>query len=533
MACLPTGAGKTIVFAEFPTYFGMSKRLLVLAHREELLDQAADKLRAAAPALTVGIEQADRRANGAQVVVGSVQTLRGKRLEALSPDEFSLIVCDEAHHAVAGSYRRIFDHFGLFNSERMPKLVGFTATPRRGDGRSLGAVFEEIAFSRDLERMIGEGYLCSISGWRVRTGVSLDGVKVRGGDFVESQLAAAVNIEERNALVLKAHEQFARDRKCLVFCADVAHSQEIARMFGASGVRAAPVWGAMAKEERRAVLGQFRDGDLDVLSNCMVLTEGYDEPSVSCILMARPTQSRLLYAQIVGRGTRLCEGKRDLLVIDIADNSSRHTLAGLQDLFDLPESLDLRGGDALATARRMREISERMPWVDLGQVRTPDELEVVAERIDLFRFEAPPEISEATRLVWMPATGGGYRLFLPEREQIAVEQTLLGEWQVVLRSGLDGAVQSIGTAKDAAAAVRLADGFVRAERASAMTLLSQRAGWRELEPTEKQLGALRRFGLPTPTGLTRGQAAWMLSYTFGQGRRTVAPGPRAVAPMEW
>src|SRR5213593_3148958 len=223
---LPTGTGKTVVFAHFPSALRMKKRLLVLAHREELLLQARDKFRSSDPDLKVEIEQAGARASaGARVVVASVPTLArgdGARLAQLRPDDFSIIVVDEAHHAVAPSYRRIFDHFGLFLSGASRYLVGFTATPRRGDHQGLGEVFEEVCYARDLREMISDGYLCPIRGWRVDTDLWLDSVKVRHGDFVESHLARVVDTPARNALLVRAYRELAGGRRTIVFCVDVA-----------------------------------------------------------------------------------------------------------------------------------------------------------------------------------------------------------------------------------------------------------------------------------------------------------------------
>ena len=363
LVSLPTGTGKTVIFAQFPHYFRMKKRLLVLAHREELLEQARQKFHDADPTLGVEVEQAGRHASAeCKVVIASVPTLgraASTRLAALDPQDFYLIVADEAHHAVAKSYRAIFEHFGLFAADTPRMLVGFTATPRRGDQQGLGEVFEEIAYSRSLEEMIRERFLCPVAGWRVTSDVNLDAVQVRGGDFVESQLARAVDVAERNALLLRAYQDLARHRRCIVFCVNVAHARDVATRFREAGIRAAAVWGAMPKEERRTTLAQLSRGALEVVTNCNVLTEGFDEPRVDCILMGRPTRSRLLYAQMVGRGTRLHPEKSDLLVIDVADNTRQHTLAGLHVLFDLspalggpPEDQDTAGPGVRCAAHR-------------------------------------------------------------------------------------------------------------------------------------------------------------------------------------
>ena len=523
LVSLPTGTGKTVIFAQFPHYFRMKKRLLVLAHREELLEQARQKFHDVDPHLAVEIEQAGKRASAeCKVVIASVPTIGragSARLAALEPQDFYLIVVDEAHHAVAKSYRAIFEHFQLLASNTPRMLVGFTATPRRGDQQGLGEIFEEIAYSRSLEEMIRGRFLCPVAGWRVNSNVNLDSVQVKAGDFVESQLARVVHVAERNALLLRAYQDLARQRRCIVFCVNVAHAQDVAALFRDAGIRAAAVWGAMPKEERRTTLAQLSSGALEVVTNCNVLTEGFDEPRIDCILMGRPTHSRLLYAQMVGRGTRLHPEKSDLLVIDVADNSRKHSLAGLHALFDLNPTLDLQGRNALAMADRLRAIAERYPWVDIQKIKTPQDLEFVAERIDLFRFTPPDEVQPYTDLSWCAAPGGGYRLNLPEREHIELQQNLLDAWEVRFHSPRRrGEVVGLGSAANLPDAIQTAETFVEKERAAAIRILDLSARWRNQPPSDAQRDLLQRKGIPIPKGLTRGQASWMIGLLSAHGR---------------
>ena len=319
LTCLPTGSGKTVIFSEFPKFFRMKKQMLVLAHRAELLDQACDKLRQANPDLRVEIEQAGRVADpDSHVVVASVPTLGRKgsgRLPRLDPDRFFLIVVDEAHHATAKTYRRILKYFGVFEPDTPKLIVGFTATPKRGDGEGLDAVFEEIVFSRTLPEMIGAGYLSPVAGFRVETDVDLSRVKTRMGDFVVSHLSEAVNVEQRNSLVVDVFRSRLKEKQTLCFCVDVAHAHSLAEAFNAGGIPAGAVTGDMDHSERTKILTGFRTGSIRVLANCMVLTEGYDEPSVEGIILARPTKSTLLYTQMIGRGTRLHPGKENVTVL--------------------------------------------------------------------------------------------------------------------------------------------------------------------------------------------------------------------------
>jgi superfamily II DNA or RNA helicase len=533
LVALPTGTGKTVVFARFPGYFRMKKRLLVLAHRRELLEQAREKFLRVDPELSVDIEQAGRRAStDSQVVVASVPTLGRKgsgRLAALDPELFYLIVVDEAHHAVAQTYRRIFDHFGLFEPDSRRLLVGFTATPYRGDGQGLGEVFQEVAYSRSLEEMIARGYLCPVGGWRVTSDVDLAGVGVRAGDFVESQLATRVNVDERNARLVRALQELAPGRRTLVFCVDVAHTRDVADAFCRAGIPAAAVWGAMPRSEREQTLARFSRGELQVVTNCNVLTEGFDEPRVDCVLMARPTHSRLLYAQMVGRGTRLHPDKQDLQVIDVVDNSQRHELRGLHNLFNLPENMSLKGRDARAVAEELRRLERRYPWVDVSRITSPEQIPLAAERIELFSFGPPEELLDLTNHAWHALPGGGYRLSLPKGEAVVVAPTLLDQWEVRLlgsraqpRPGGSSRSRPRGVLSahaDLEPAIEAADRFVARERSDAVHVVDLSAPWRHRPASDNQLQVLRDRGIPTPKGLTRGQASWMISLALGRRQR--------------
>lgn len=518
LVSLPTGTGKTVVFSQFPRHFRMKRRLLVLAHRRELLDQALAKFHEADATLDVGVEQADRSALDAQVVLASVQTLQGKRLAALPPEQFNLVVVDEAHHAVAPSYRHIFEHLGLFAPGTAKLLVGFTATPRRGDKQGLGQVFEEIAYSRGLEEMIRDGYLCAVRGWRVRSGVSLDAVKVRAGDFVESALADAVDNAPRNDLLTGAYGKLAKGRRCIAFCVNVRHAQNVAAAFRKAGYRSRAVWGAMGSQDRAEVLRELARGEIDVVTNCNVLTEGFDEPSVDCVLMARPTRSLGLYVQMVGRGTRLHAGKEDLLVIDIADNTRKHELAGLGALFDLPVGMQLGGHDALAVSEQIRQMGARFPWIDTSLVCRAEDLAFAAERIEFFRLDPPEEIEEYTRFTWLRAPAGGYRLVLPKAsnhseaqpQALLVRPTLLGDFEIQMIEG--GGERTVGRSADLPGAIQKADRLVHIQRKDALKIVSRSASWRRQTPSEKQLTFLQSKGVPVPANLTRGQASLLVSY---------------------
>lgn len=504
-----------------PEFFRIKRRLLVLAHREELLDQAAAKFSAAAPELSVGIEQGPRTAApDSRIVLASVSTLGrqgSERLNRLAPEDFYLIVVDEAHHAVASTYRRVLDHFGVFDPDSRRLLVGFTATPRRGDKKALSSVFQAVAYTRSLPDMVRAGYLCPLRGWRVSTSINIGSVSVRHGDFAEGELASLVDVPERNELVVKAYQELAAGRRTIAFCVNVAHVQALALAFLHKGIAAAPVWGAMAKDERATLLRRFHEGSLQVLTNCNVLTEGFDEPAVDCVLMARPTQSQVLYAQMVGRGTRLHQDKSDLIVIDIVDNTSRHKLISLNSLFDLPDTLDPAGRPALQVVDELERLSSEAPWIDLSGLVSAEELDLVTQRVDLFRLEPPDEIAPFTEFAWCGRPDGDYRLNLTDGEWVLLREDNLGCWQATLHQ--KGSRIGIASSPKLSRAIEAVDRFVVQERPKVVPVLRVTAGWRDLPPTEKQREMLRRFQVPVPPQLTRGQASWLITHSTAQRRR--------------
>ncbi len=328
LVVLPTGCGKTVAFSEVVRReVEQGRRALVLAHRSELLDQALHKLTACA--VSAQIEQGGRRAApDAPCVVASVQTLRGPRLERWAPDAFGLIVIDEAHHATADGYRSI--------RARFPgaRVLGVTATPDRLDGQGLGVAFESCAYRYELRDAIRDGWLVPLKARRVALdGLDLSTVHTRAGDFDRAELAAAMAEEQALHGVAAPLMELSGGRPTILFAVDVAHAHALAQVlnrYEPSVARA--VDGNASAEERAAVLADFRSGGFRILVNCALFTEGFDEPRISCVAVARPTKSRALYTQMVGRGTRLAPGKRDCVVLDFTGTAGRHRLVGPADV---------------------------------------------------------------------------------------------------------------------------------------------------------------------------------------------------------
>lgn len=316
---LPTGCGKTVVFAKLiEERVRRGERGLVLAHREELLKQAAEKI-AKTSGLQCAVEKAEETALGSwyRVTVGSVQTLmREKRLKQFAPDYYDFIVIDEAHHSLAESYQKVLRYFSEAN------VLGVTATPDRGDMKNLGSYFDSLAYEYTLPRAIKEGYLCKIKAQTIPISLDLSEVGVSAGDFKAGDLDSA--LDPYLDKIAEEMSIYCRERKTVVFLPLVKTSQKFRDILNDYGFKAAEVNGE--SKNRAEVLEDFANDRYNVLCNSMLLTEGWDCPSVDCVVVLRPTKVRSLYCQMVGRGTRLAPGKDDLLLLDFLWHTERHEL---------------------------------------------------------------------------------------------------------------------------------------------------------------------------------------------------------------
>lgn len=318
---LPTGCGKTIVFAKVAEEcVRQGDRVLILAHRGELLEQAADKI-GRSTGLGCATEKAEETCLGSwfRITVGSVQSLmRESRLNKFDEDYFNTIIIDEAHHCISDSYQRVLNHF------HDAKVLGVTATPDRGDMKNLGSVFENLSYEYTLPKAIKEGYLSPIKAVTIPLQVDLTGVGVQSGDFKAGDLGTALDpyLEQ----IAEEMKKYCADKKTVVFLPLVKTSQKFRDLLNAKGFHAAEVNGE--SKDRAEILEDFDKDKYNVLCNSMLLTEGWDCPSVDCIVVLRPTKVRSLYCQMVGRGTRLSPetGKDHLLLLDFLWHTERHEL---------------------------------------------------------------------------------------------------------------------------------------------------------------------------------------------------------------
>lgn len=361
---LPTGTGKTIVFSKIiEDRVKKGERVLVIAHRGELLEQASDKLYKST-GLKTATEKAEQTSLGSfyRVVVGSVQTLqREKRLNQFPPEYFDTIVIDEAHHAISDGYQRVLQHFESAN------VLGVTATPDRGDMRNLGSYFESLAYEYSLPEAIKSGYLSPIKALTIPLKLDLSNVKQQAGDFSTKDLGTALDpyLEQ----IAEEMKKQCLNRKTVVFLPLVKTSQKFRDILNKHGFKAAEVNGEST--DREQVLKDYEEGKYNVLCNSMLLTEGWDCPSVDCVIVLRPTKVRALYSQMVGRGTRLAPGKKELLLLDFLWHTERHELCHPANLIATDE----------AVAKKMTEnIEELGAPIDLEQAEQQAKEDVALER---------------------------------------------------------------------------------------------------------------------------------------------------------
>jgi ATP-dependent helicase IRC3 len=487
---LPTGAGKTIVMAALAKEF--NKRTLIIAHREELIEQAYGKIKLYWPEVEVGICMADRDELGAQIVVGSVQSCsRPKRLERLREQGFELLMIDEAHHASALSYQNIIEALG-FGEDKSKLLLGVSATPHRSDKYGLGGVFEKLTYYRSIGTMIKAGYLSPVSGRKILTSFTLGKIKTQDSDFSIGALSEEINTPERNAFIAEKYKEYAVDRKGVVFCADVKHCHDLAEALNSCSIASKAVYGDMSGDERKKALESLKKGEIQVVTSCGVLTEGFDEPSICCVVMARPTRSQALYIQCVGRGLRLYPGKQNCLVLDFTDQG--HNLDTVITL-----------SNAIPEAIVEKEEKNQEAFDSLEKIPT---IEISRECDQDF------DILGGARFMWVDVGSGEWSLLDDNRNEIVMQPKDNG--YIATLHFADGSYRKVvekpipldycqGCCED------LARKFLR------LNLADTKASWlnKGEEATEKQRNFLIKKGV-YKDGMSKAQASVEIRKLIGQ-----------------
>jgi ATP-dependent helicase IRC3 len=532
---MATGTGKTHTFAQLPHLYKdeLPGQMLVLAHREELIDQAIEKIRLENPGKSIHKEKADWHADPTQadIIVASVRSMTEKRCAKYNWTNVDKFVIDEAHHSTAPSYTDVLDRAGMNGgldaSLDKRLLTGWTATPNRGDGEALASVYKRISYSYTIRDAVQDGWLVDIRGHRVRTTTDLNGVKVTAGDFNQRALADTVNTFPRNTQAYNAWKDLANGVQTVGFCVDIQHALDMAALFRARGVKADAVWGA--DPDRAVKLANFRAGRTTVLFNCGILTEGFDMWQVVCCLLCAPTKSPVKYTQCVGRITRLekIHGRGDYnlkelapeeliqvkqfgIVIDMVDNSTRNSIVTLPTLLGLPSDMDLKGESLVGTAWKIEEAQREYPHLDLSKMPDVSKMQSYIESINLFDIVYKPEVEANSEMAWHTSTTGGYLIMLPDKESMRIEQNLLDKY---IMSGTVSGKKYYGERDTLEAAFQAADGLIISKRPDAVRVVKREQAWHEDMATEAQLRTLKKFykGRQIPEGLSKGKASRLIS----------------------
>ncbi len=532
LVVMATGTGKTHCFAQLPKVFEnhLPGKMLVLAHREELIDQAILKIQAENPDKRIDKEKAKHVAhpNEADIVVASVASMSG-RLEKYNWELYDKFVIDEAHHSTAESYMNVLDAANVWEGKKL--LTGWTATNQRGDGEPLAKVFEEITFNYGIRDAIESGWLVDVRGYKVTTDTSLDGVTSTGGDFAAGSLAERINTPERNFQIYKAWLDLAENRQTIGFCVNIQHAKDLAELFKKHDVLAEAVWGN--DPDRAKKLAAFSAGGIEVIFNVDVLTEGYDEWKVECILNGSPTKSPVKYTQRVGRGTRLQPqfgnlkqdrgqlppipdwAKTDCIVIDMADFYTRSSLITLPTLMGLPNTTDLQGKSMVWAAKQLEEAQKDFPYVDFSALPDLSKIQQFIEEVSLFDPTFPEE-TEKSELSWYGSATGGYSLLLPNKDFIRIKQNLLDEFEL---QGYINEKKYKGTRKTLTEALSVADSLVQKVVPDALRVVKKNQPWHNEPATAPQIKTLKKFykGKQIPENLSKGKASRLISvYLAGK-----------------
>ncbi len=485
---LPTGTGKTMMGLMLARSLGGP--VLWLAHRDELIQQPHKACGAVWPEANRGIVKAGSDEWRSDIVFASIQTaFRDARLERLARRDWRLVVVDECHHVPSVSWRKVVEGVGCLRREDPPPLLGLTATPERLDSARLDDVFQRVAYQYHLHQAVKDGYLAPPNIVMEPMNIRLDDIHTTGGDFNLGELDIKLLEGGIVGSISGAVQRNARDKKTLIFTVSVKQAQMVAEALSAAGMKAASIDGSMGVDERRYILRKFASGQISHLANCAILTEGFDEPKIECIVMARPTQSKSLFIQCVGRGLRLSPGKTDCTIIDMVALSGRHSLVQAPVIF---------GADAAEEERKQQQ-------APLFKV---DPIEYWRQRLSTQALGIA-SISRS-QMRWIRGNSG--ELLLGVGNFGAVRLSPAGEdWTVdVINNRETG--RDIEPLATGPVGIELAQGlgedYVRRCKA---VILVRGGRWSGQPASEAQLEALRKWKIEPPSGLTKAQASDMLT----------------------
>lgn len=562
---LPTGAGKTVCFSgliasHVKDLRAKGLRILVLAHREELLEQAEAKIKAMVPDVWTVIVKGNRGATKhefAEVIVASVQTMaRPRRRDSI--DRIGMVIVDECHRYAAESYKAVLDHYGCLD-ERATPTVGFTATLTRMDG-GLPDVWQSVAYQKKIHWMIKEGHLVPPVARSIEVpGLNLASTRVTAGDLNTKDISSALEDSAAFGVIADSWKDLAAERPTIVFMPDVRTAEHMAQAFQAIGAATEVITGNTASGDRKAAYARFNSGETRILVSCMVLTEGFDAPLTSCVIIGRPTLNPGLYIQMVGRGLRLAQGKGDCLVLDIAGASLKHNLAGVNDLesdcsgkcdcnclscgcsdrckcgirqcgcrcieqHEKPSNCCSCAETDDCTCGCIRDLGDgesdcKCDYMGdacgcRGEGPVPEDKEVSAEVLkQLIDVDILGTEMAASKMTWLKTTGGIPFLPVGQDVNLFLLPTAPGSDRYyqgrVEGSGPKAIVSRLADGSYDAPSARLA--IEEAARATGFTFNNRKASWRRTAASQAQQDLLRRLKVEFPAALKKGEASDLLA----------------------
>jgi ATP-dependent helicase IRC3 len=554
LASMATGTGKTFCFSDL--YEALKSRLpgkmLVITHTEELVDQNIATLKVVNPSLRVDKEMAEFKANtdDADIIVASVKTLgrlHTTRLAKFDTSVWDKIIVDEAHHTPADSYMNILNHFGVLQNGTKSLLLGVSACTQRMDGKALGDIYKKLVYSYSLRQAVKDGYLVPPRGYLITTQCDLSKVEMADEDLNQSMLMPAIDTVERNQQVVHAWLTYGENRKTVVYAGNIQHAQNLCGFFKAMGVDCDFVWGE--DPDRKQKLKWHRESEHGVLVNCQVLIEGYDDPTISCIVLAWPTGSIVKFTQMCGRPTRLPVGienlntyieyelttrnipgsgdfegnpypfKKDCLILAVVD-IGQHSLCSLPMLMGLPAKMDLQGHGLLEVVEMIEVAQEENPTIDFSKLKSAEGMKQFIEEVNLFTVRFPKEVEDNSSFGWSQAFDGAYVMNIPRPKtdttgtkpgRMCIRQNLIGKWEITGSVKNEFPIHGIRDTIEEAFAI--ADQVIRERSPESVSRVDRKASWMQKPATKPQWTLLKRLykGREWPEDFTQGQAAHFIS----------------------
>lgn len=486
---LPTGCGKTVTGLTLAKKMGA--KTLWIAHRTELIVQPLKATKALFPDVTTGIVKAQRNEMDADFVFASIQSLY-KRVEQLP--KFDLVVVDECHHTASKTYRKVLEAVGD------TPVLGLTATPERGDKAGLDDDYEKIVYELQLLQAIKDGYLVDLRSKQIELDINFDGIKTTAGDLNQGQLSTEMIRAGVPQGVADAYVEHARDKKGIIFTVSIDQAIRTAEELNNRGICAEWISGSIKESEREAILNRLKTGQTQVVVNCMVLTEGFDEPSVDCVVIARPTKSKPLYLQMIGRGSRLAPGKKDCLILDVTGVSKRHSLVTVPVLFGL------KGNESVLEAEDRKEAE--ILFIKRQRDKELPQLQKIMDGEEHKQFRE--------KIKWIEVNPSLYVIDAGDVGQMRIRQAEPGKWHACVKERFEQERKLTQEPVWLELAQGIAEDYMRRKNPNILRLIGKDAPWKQQPISPRQKELLEEHGIEVEPETTKGEAAEMITKLFAK-----------------